>query len=210
MLDVHPAHHAATTWREFFVHIATIVLGLLIAVGLEQTVELVHRHHEARDARENIRQETQTNIGILEKDAEELSAEEKELERDLEALDSNEPEAQVISQLGYPFQLVKPHEAAWNAAKINGSLALLPQEDDVSATNYFYETNEQMHPLEFSFFTAVDSAQALLDHVKTTGTLTPFQRQQLLGTTASALGEAKALEQLYGFEGKILQEHGLR
>ena len=36
MLDVHPAHHAANTWRDFFIHIATIVLGLLIAVSLEQ------------------------------------------------------------------------------------------------------------------------------------------------------------------------------
>jgi hypothetical protein len=27
MLDVHPAHHAASSWKEFFVHIATIVLG---------------------------------------------------------------------------------------------------------------------------------------------------------------------------------------
>jgi hypothetical protein len=24
MLDVHPAHHAASTWRDFFIHIATI------------------------------------------------------------------------------------------------------------------------------------------------------------------------------------------
>ena len=31
MLDVHPAHHAASSWKEFFIHIATIVLGLLIA-----------------------------------------------------------------------------------------------------------------------------------------------------------------------------------
>src|ERR1017187_10104742 len=36
MLDIHPAHHAASTWRDFFIHIATIVLGLLIAIGLEQ------------------------------------------------------------------------------------------------------------------------------------------------------------------------------
>ncbi len=36
MLDVHPPHHAATTWRDFFIHIATIVLGLIIAVGPRQ------------------------------------------------------------------------------------------------------------------------------------------------------------------------------
>jgi hypothetical protein len=39
MLDVHPPHHAASTWRDFFIHIATIVIGLLIAIGLEQTVD---------------------------------------------------------------------------------------------------------------------------------------------------------------------------
>jgi hypothetical protein len=37
MLDVHPPHHAASSWRDFFVHIATIVIGLCIAVGIEQT-----------------------------------------------------------------------------------------------------------------------------------------------------------------------------
>jgi hypothetical protein len=29
MLDIHPPHHAASTWRDFFVHIAAIVIGLL-------------------------------------------------------------------------------------------------------------------------------------------------------------------------------------
>jgi|GEM_PF-3654432 len=28
MLDVHPPHEAAHTWRDFFIHIVTIVLGL--------------------------------------------------------------------------------------------------------------------------------------------------------------------------------------
>jgi hypothetical protein len=43
MLDVHPAHHAASTWRDFFIHIITIVIGLLIAIRFEQTVRW--RHH---------------------------------------------------------------------------------------------------------------------------------------------------------------------
>jgi hypothetical protein len=54
MLDVHPAHHAASTWRDFFIHIATIVLGLLIAVCLEQTVEYFHHQHQLHDVRQGI------------------------------------------------------------------------------------------------------------------------------------------------------------
>ena len=52
MLDIHPAHHAAGTWREFSIHIATIVLGLLIAIGLEQIVESIHQHYQLRETRE--------------------------------------------------------------------------------------------------------------------------------------------------------------
>jgi hypothetical protein len=37
--EVHPSHPAIRTWRDFFVHITTIVIGLLIAIGLEQSVE---------------------------------------------------------------------------------------------------------------------------------------------------------------------------
>lgn len=61
MLDVHPAHHAATTWRDFFVHISTIVLGLLIAVGLEQAVEYIHHRREVKEIREALQQERQRN-----------------------------------------------------------------------------------------------------------------------------------------------------
>jgi hypothetical protein len=54
MLDVHPAHHAASTWRDFFIHIATIVIGLCIAVGIEQTVEFFHHRHQIASTRESL------------------------------------------------------------------------------------------------------------------------------------------------------------
>lgn len=62
MIDIHPAHHAATTWREFFIHIATIVLGLIIAVGLEQTVELFHHRHQLAEARHALAVERRVNV----------------------------------------------------------------------------------------------------------------------------------------------------
>jgi hypothetical protein len=61
MLDVHPAHHAANSWRDFFVHIATIVLGLCIAVGLEQMVEHIHHRLQITETREALRQERGEN-----------------------------------------------------------------------------------------------------------------------------------------------------
>jgi hypothetical protein len=59
MLDVHPPEHAAHTWRDFLIHIATITVGLLIAVGLEQTVEVLNRRHEAAALREDLHAESE-------------------------------------------------------------------------------------------------------------------------------------------------------
>jgi hypothetical protein len=61
MLDVHPPHEAAHTWKDFFIHIATIVIGLLIAIGLEQTVEAIHHHHQVDHARELLVEEMESN-----------------------------------------------------------------------------------------------------------------------------------------------------
>jgi hypothetical protein len=52
MLDVHAPHESVHTWKDFFIHIATIVIGLLIAIGLEQTVEFFHHRHQVAEARE--------------------------------------------------------------------------------------------------------------------------------------------------------------
>src|SRR5580693_4165763 len=65
MLDVHPAHHAASTWREFFIHIATIVIGLLIAVGLEQTVEYFHHRQQVAEIRRSLAEERRINDVIF-------------------------------------------------------------------------------------------------------------------------------------------------
>jgi hypothetical protein len=58
MLDVHAPREALHTWKGFFLHIATIVVGLFIAVALEQSVEAIIRHHEAASLREDLGQES--------------------------------------------------------------------------------------------------------------------------------------------------------
>jgi hypothetical protein len=54
MLEVHAPHEPIHTWKNFAIHILAIVVGLLIAVGLEQTVEYVHHSHQRKDLREGI------------------------------------------------------------------------------------------------------------------------------------------------------------
>ena len=65
MIDVHPAPHAAHSWRDFFIHIATIAIGLLLALGLEQTVEHFHRLHQRHSLEENLHSESLLNRRIV-------------------------------------------------------------------------------------------------------------------------------------------------
>jgi hypothetical protein len=59
MIDVHVPHKSEHTWTDFFIHIATICVGLLIAIGLEQAVEFVHHRHQAAELRENLHDESE-------------------------------------------------------------------------------------------------------------------------------------------------------
>src|SRR6202050_4132868 len=61
MLDMHPPHESIHTWRDFFIHIATIVVGLCIAVGLEQAVEFFHHRHQVSEIRQSLRVERSIN-----------------------------------------------------------------------------------------------------------------------------------------------------
>jgi hypothetical protein len=68
MLDVHARHQSVHTWKDFLVHIAAITIGLLIALGLEATVEWFHHRHQARQALELLTQEIDQNRILLERD----------------------------------------------------------------------------------------------------------------------------------------------
>jgi hypothetical protein len=66
-LDVnvsHPTH----VWKNFFIHIATISVELLIAIGLKQGVELLHHRHQAARLEEDMRGQPAQNLRIMDED----------------------------------------------------------------------------------------------------------------------------------------------
>jgi hypothetical protein len=209
MLDVHPAHHAASSWRDFFVHIATIVLGLIIAVGLEQTVEYIHHRREAHDARENIQHEIATNLDILQGNQRLLADAQQQLARNLDLLDSSASDAQILPQLGTAWSLTRRHDSAWNAAKIDGSLALIPP-SEIAHTSYFYETTDALGPVLFDYFTDMETAAAIIEHARAAGKLTAAERQTLFSVTTSAMGRNRSISRTFSSQIHALQTNELQ
>jgi hypothetical protein len=134
MRDIHPSPHPASSWREFFIHIATIVLGLLIAIGLEQTVERIHKHYELRDTREALVGEMDANRKDIQADALHWRVEMAELENNLLVLryvqqNPNAPQTALPGVLMWDQSPVVSESAVWDAAQQNGMTQLMLLEE---------------------------------------------------------------------------------
>src|ERR1700710_1619823 len=69
-MEVHPPHHPLHSWTDFFIHIATITVGLLIAIGLEQSVEALHHRHQRHQLEEDLHDEGERNRETVRRDLE--------------------------------------------------------------------------------------------------------------------------------------------
>jgi hypothetical protein len=157
MLDIHPAHHAASTWKEFFIHIATIVLGLIIAVGLEQLVEHIHHRIELADARKALAIERKINISRF-------SAETDEFHRFVPILENNlaifvylrrhpgRPLPPSLGTLRWRIYIVGMTDSAWTAAQHSGVVDYMPQPEARKDSQLYRRLN--------SLTQAVSDAQA--------------------------------------------------
>ena len=68
LLVVLAPNQTVHTWKDFLIHIAAITIGLLMALGLESTVEWLHHRHQAQQALELLRQELDQNRKVLKAD----------------------------------------------------------------------------------------------------------------------------------------------
>jgi hypothetical protein len=132
MLDVPAPHQSVHTWRDFFIHIATISVGLLIAIGLEQTVEAIHHARERRELIANMRDEARQNLKSAQEAYDAYSARAAWLRESVDVV-RRATSSNGIFDLTLPAAAPFPGNAApllpaWSVAKTNGNAALLPEE----------------------------------------------------------------------------------
>jgi hypothetical protein len=131
MFDVHPPHEVLHTWKGFFIHIATIVIGLFIAVGLEQTVEFFHHRHLREQLEEQMQEvfagDLHTDANSIEK-LSDLRAYLVQIRTAIIArLDGKgEPLPPPANDPRMTSFTIFPNLAPYEAAKENGTVAYLP------------------------------------------------------------------------------------
>jgi hypothetical protein len=125
MLDVHSPHEVVHTWKDFFIHIATIVVGLLIAIGLEQAVEYFHHRHQASEMAEMLREESSKNRDVAKFDIERAEEIIRVIETNMQALKiaGKSTFTPIVLPDG---QFFMPSDAAWITMRDSALLPIIP------------------------------------------------------------------------------------
>jgi hypothetical protein len=197
MLDVHPPHQAAHTWKDFFIHIATIVIGLIIAVGLEQTVEWLHRKHELRETQLALEHESSNNRVILERDVRTFWRYDAMLARDMQSLlylkehpqatRDDLPDA-LIYDAGWEFFTVANDKVAHET----GTLALM-KHDERARWDDLYRELEEANRDAIELAEAVDEANRINFALGASRTMGEAQIDQAIDRTAAAITKLVSL-----------------
>jgi hypothetical protein len=191
MLDVHPPHHAASTWRDFFIHIATIVIGLCIAVGIEQTVEHFHHRHQISETRELLRNEREDNRQALTRATKSFRVVSVELQNNLQVLSylqqhPGTPDEKLPGALLWLWGGPVYESAAWEAAQSSGVTSLMPREE-VSESAKLYAQLRRIDDSSRETWLAITDAERynLID--SRLSRLTPAQINEITTLTQIAM-----------------------
>lgn len=155
MLDVHPPHHSVAGWRDFFVHLATITIGLLIALGLEASVEWVHHCNEVSETRQALQHELEENRANFAANTAHFRDESATLQKNLLVFHSLQqhpgvPPSQFQGTIQWNISYARMVDSAWKTACQTSITALMPQEEvRKTAELYgFYERMDKAHEEE--------------------------------------------------------------
>ncbi|MGA8940552.1 MAG: hypothetical protein WB439_15430 [Acidobacteriaceae bacterium] len=207
MLDVYPPEHTPHTWRDFFIHIATIVVGLCIAVGLEQTVELIHHHHQLHEARAAIHAELEYNQNLLTETTAILTATQQTMQHNAALLRSPTTTANVpTSALIYKWDIGYPRSNAWQDAKASSAVDYMTPSERASA-DFIYGDGDLAEKFAMSWLEDNNIAAAIVHRAHTLGELTPTERDQLLQVTARTEGELVSYQNLIHWDQDAIKRY---
>src|SRR6059058_3258861 len=86
VIEVHPPNEPLHGWRDFFIHLATITIGLLIALSLEGCVEFWHHRSLVHEAEDSLQTEISANARELQGALDDVRKEQDVLRQDIEVM----------------------------------------------------------------------------------------------------------------------------
>jgi len=181
------------TWKQFLIHMSTICLGLLIALGLEHVAELIHQHEQVKQAREALDIERRKNIVLLQQASIESRREHVIYSGDLAALEyikahPNAPLNQLPAAIQYaawPYQL---SNTAWHTLRSSSTASLMPTAE-MQKEDSLYSMIDLFNAGQVRILNGMERASQYPRHVADPRTLSRAQLDQAIADTRELLNE---------------------
>jgi hypothetical protein len=148
MLDVHPPHEKMHGFKDFLLHLLTITIGLLIALGLEGYAEHWRQRELKKDADTKLRQEIRDNAQELVLVHKANASEQENLKRIVDFLNArkkNEPHD--THQIRLDFTMGDLNSASWKTAAATGALGFM-EYDQVQRYAAVYQLQDKYSALQ--------------------------------------------------------------
>lgn len=112
--------------KDFFIHIFTITVGILIALGLEQSLEAYHHYQLANEARASIVSEIRDNKREIDFELQQAPKLQKQYRQTIGVLDALlEHKPLKVASMSVNFNRADLSSTSWNTAQSTGALSLM-------------------------------------------------------------------------------------
>ncbi len=141
MIDVHSPHKTIGNKGEFFLHLFTITIGLLIAVGIEGCVGRYEHHRLAEEARRTMTGEIQKNTASVKDALADIDQEQKRSAANLAGFQKVQLNPHDTSNdnlnIDIGYSVVGLADTAWKTAQATGALSYMPYKESERFSNIY-------------------------------------------------------------------------
>ena len=202
MLDVHEPKRPLQSARDFARHIVTVTLGLVLALGLEKTVEWRQHVQLRKEADANIASELRDNKAECDRTLKEVPRERRVLLDLRKLLDARKAGTKIgKTDLSLSFWTGSPRDASWQTANATGALGYMAYAHvkDYSAAYTLQADLVRLQQELLSSILRMFAANDLVDDLDHGGSIDAMTDDQVAATRAAVqdvLMHLLALEQI--------------
>ena len=202
-MEIHPLEGGIHSLKQFLLHLLTITVGILIALGLETSVQWAHHRALVREAQANLAAEIQENQRELETRLQQVEDTKRELrEIAMFTRDMRSGPKEQSKRVTLGWRLAELHSTSWDTANATGAAAYMDY-DTVKRYTEIYDRQKQ-------FLTVQDRGlQASLDlngifgaafrpafQIKESARPTDYELREIQRATAMTMVDAAAVQQI--------------
>jgi hypothetical protein len=150
-VDIHPPYGPIHSFKDFFLHLLTVILGVLIALSLEGLIEWHHHRSLAEEARSNLTVEIRENRQLLTGGLAAAPDAEQRLQATIETIEAYRKNHRDdrTSKLDWTFGLFPLSATAWSTAASTGALGYMDY-SEVKAYTRAYVLQEEFLTMQQS------------------------------------------------------------